>query len=107
MSEIILHGEIVTPMGVMEALDIVEDELGADLRQYLESCLLEDGIPESWSESDLLADQKEHFLAVLGSIDVKATTLEQLLSSNRISRKKLMEEVAAIRGLIEREEKHS
>ncbi len=106
MSEIILHGELITPMGVMEALDIVEEELGTDLRQYLESYLMEDGVPESWTESDLLADQKEHFLAVLDSIDVKAATLEQQLSENRISRKKILEEIEAIRTIIEREEKH-
>ena len=103
MSEIILHGQIITPMGVMEALDIVEEELGADLRQYLESCLMEDGIPDSWSESDLLADQKEHYLAVLDSIDVKAAVLEQQLSQPRINRKKLQREIESIRKVIERE----
>ena len=104
MSEIILHGQIITPMGVMEALDIVEEELGTDLRQYLESCLMEDGIPDSWSESDLLADQKEHYLAVLDSVDVKAAVLEQQLSQPRINRKKLQREITSIRKIIEREE---
>ena len=59
MTEIILNGEMITPMGLIDALDIVEEELGADLRQYLESYLMEGCDQEDWSESDLLADQKE------------------------------------------------
>ena len=106
MTEIILNGEMITPMGLIDALDIVEEELGADLRQYLENYLMEGCDRENWSESDLLADQKERYLSILDSIDVKAAALEQQLSGNRINRKHMLADIESIRKIIERETKH-
>ena len=105
MTEIILHGETITPMGMIDVLDIVEDEMGPDIRQYIESYMMDDDIQGDWSESDLLADQKEHYLDVLDAIDMKLAEIEQTLSGNRVGRKNLMEKIESIRKLLEREKK--
>ena len=101
MPEIIIHSGVVSPMGIIDALDIVEEELGPDLRQYLETFLMEEDI--EWSESELLADQKERYMAILDNIVVKVVALEHLLSQKRLNRRKLMEKVSDIRSIAERE----
>ncbi len=90
-------GELIVPRTIFDMMDIVEDRLGVEARQYIEA-YLEDG-DDSIFEDDGFDRQ------LLDDIDDMASEIETLLAGNRLCRKKIFEKVERIRSRINRERK--
>lgn len=56
-------GSLITPMSVFDVLDVVEEYLGTDLRQYLEDWFENDR--EELTEDERFDELKEHYVSVL------------------------------------------
>ena len=56
-------GSLITPMGVFDVLDVVEEYLGTDLRQYLEDWFENDR--EELTEDERFDELREHYVSVL------------------------------------------
>ena len=87
-------GGLVTPLTVFDALDVVEEYLGTDMRQYLEEYF-----PEEYSPPDH-EEVREHYALVLQTID---DAVQGILGARRITRPFLEERIARIHDIIRRE----
>ncbi len=88
-------GELIVPRTIFDMMDIVEDRLGVEARQYIEA-YLED-------EDNTIFDDDGYDRQLLDDIDDMASEIETLLSGNRLCRKKIFEKTERIRNMILRE----
>lgn len=88
-------GKLITPFGLRDVLEIVEDYAGEEVRQYLEENLsdteaLEKEIDTLYKEhEEELERLGDHQRAVLGDIKDEAEALSELLEEPRLDRKKI------------------
>lgn len=95
-------GGLVTPVNVFDVLDIVEEYLGTDVRQYLEF-YFQDGVQLNLTESDSLEEMKDHYTQVLLNIDDLAEELEKKIIGKRFRREAVRNCTDQIRNIVRRE----
>ncbi len=89
----------LTPCSFYDAMDLVEEHIGPDARQYIEA-YFEDGCAGSFSD-----DQTEHHLQVLEKIELEVSMIESQLEKKKPYRKQVYEGTERIRNIISREER--
>lgn len=89
-------GECFTPLGIYDVMDVIDEKLGADVRQYLE-----DYIEGDEEEEPLTMD--EYFIEVLDNLDYKVRQIEIAVNGKRTDKKAIQACVEAMRQMIERE----
>lgn len=86
---------LVTPFGIRDALDVVEEYAGNEVRRYLEENISDAKELEAELEAlekeqeEELERQGDHQRALLNDIKEEAETLTELLGADRLDRKKL------------------
>ncbi len=88
-----------TPCSFYDAMDLVEEHIGPDARQYIEA-YFEDGCLGSFSDVQI-----EHHIQVLEKIELEVSKIESQLENRRLYRKQVYEGVERIRNIILREER--
>lgn len=99
------NGDLVTPQDVFDVLDVIEEYLGCDVRQYLEGYFW-DGDELEREVVDRDEDYQrldEHYKQVLVNIRDEVDIAFKLLASKRVERKKLTEGCGRISRMVERE----
>ncbi len=99
----LLDGNVITPLGVFDVLDAVEEYMGTDTRQYLEDCFREENPWEDLPDSEKVESLLEHFGSVLDSIDCLAAEADTLMRKNPVKRKQVMENLNLIQNIIDKE----
>ena len=89
-------GDLLSPMNIFDAMDAIEEYMGADIRQYLEEYLLEEKM-----EEEVRID--EHFQDVLENLQFKIREIEIAVSGKRTDRKAIFATVEAMKKMIKRE----
>ena len=102
-------GSLLTPFGIRDLLDAVEQCAGSDLREALESYISENvsDIAEYESEYERMDREldmaRDHQRQVLCNIMEEADALDSLLQDSRLNRKRMQDSVRIIRQMINRE----
>ncbi len=96
----LINGEIVTPRGFFDVMDLVEEYIGSDARQYIEAYFEEDGL--GTYEDD---DQTDHYMQVLDNIDAEVCRIELQLGNRGAYRKQVYEGTERIKKMICREKR--
>ena len=91
---ILKDGGVIVPKSVFDVLDIVEETLGVDARQYLEDYL---------EDKECSFDTDDHYQTVLENIDYMVSGLQNLLQTKRLNREAVDERIAHLESLIHRE----
>lgn len=102
-------GKILTPFGIRDLLDAVQDYAGEELRREIESYIdtnVED-IDDYEKEYDRLGQENErladHYRSVLNDIQEEVHALDILLHDTRLNRARMQGAVKIIRQMINRE----
>ena len=95
-------GSFVTPINVFDVLDVVEEYIGTDTRQYLEECFISENIIELDKDDSLFA-LKDHYSQVLMNIDDVAEELEKKMQEKQMSRDAINGCIQRIRSVVRRE----
>ena len=96
-------GSLITPLGVFDVLDTVEEYLGTDVRQYLEAYFSDEDPWTSLPDGEKTALLLEHYQTVLEGIDDVISEADRLMRQNPVKRKKVVEDLDVIRKMIEKE----
>lgn len=91
-------GELITPMNLYDVLEVVEDYLGTDIRQYLEEYI--DNAEVAQAED---VDLDEHYRDVLENLEFKVREIEIAVSGKRTDRKGIVATTEVMRKMIDRE----
>ena len=92
----LMDGSFITPRNVFDAMDTVEEYLGTDFRQFLESYFL-DG-----TETDP-ADPDDHYKEVLGNLDFISCQMETQLAKKPMRKEELMNSLNRLQATIRHE----
>lgn len=102
-------GKILTPFGIKDMLDAVQDYAGEELRREIESYIdtnVED-IDDYEKEYDRMEQDNErladHYRSVLNDIQEEVHALDILLHDTRLNRARMQGAVKIIRQMINRE----
>ena len=102
-------GKILTPFGIRDLLDAVQDYAGEELRREIESYIetnVED-IDDYEKEYDRMEQDNErladHYRSVLNDIQEEVHALDILLHDTRLNRARMQGAVKIIRQMINRE----
>lgn len=102
-------GKILTPFGIKDMLDAVQDYAGEELRREIESYIdtnVED-IDDYEKEFDRLEQENErladHYRSVLNDIQEEVHALDILLHDTRLNRARMQGAVKIVRQMINRE----
>ena len=96
-------GGLVTPVNVFDVLDVVEEYMGTDIRQYLEAYFV-DGKIVTLSEGDSLEEMKDHYQQILMNIDDLAIELiKKTNGRQRLCRDSIKSCMEQIRDVVRRE----
>ena len=105
----LIDGSILTPFGIRDLLDAVEDYAGEELRREIESYIdtnVED-IDDYEKEYDRMEQDNErladHQRSVLCNIRDEVDALDTLLQDTRLNRKRMQGAVKIIQQMIDRE----
>ena len=102
-------GKILTPFGIRDLLDAVQDYAGEELRREIESYIdtnvadiddYEKEFERLEQENERLAD---HYRGVLNNIQEEVHALDILLHDTRLNRARMQGAVKIIRQMINRE----
>ena len=95
-------GSLVTPVNVFDVLDVVEEYLGMDARQYLEECFSSEGVT-MLDKDDSLLILREHYTQVLENIEDVVGELEKKMQEKRMRREAINSCIRRIRCMVRRE----
>lgn len=102
-------GKLLTPFGIRDLLDAVQDYAGEELRLEIESYIdtnVED-IDDYEKEYDRMEQENErladHYRAVLCNIQYEVDALDTLLHDTRLNRSRMQGAVKIIQQMINRE----
>ena len=105
----LIDGSILTPFGIRDLLDAVEDYAGEELRRKIEEYIdtnIED-IDDYEKEYDRMEQDNErladHQRSVLCNIRDEVDALDTLLQDTRLNRKRMQGAVKIIQQMIDRE----
>ena len=90
-------GDLLTPMGLYDVMDAVEDYMGTDIRQYLEEYIEGVDMPEEEVSMD------EHITDVMDNFEFKIREIEIAVGGKRTDRQGILVAVEAMKKMIERE----
>ena len=93
-------GELLTPFGLMDVLDVVEEQMGTDIRQYIEDSF-EEGIEEV--EDEIEERVNEHSRLVLENLEMKIIQIRNLMNADELDEYAVKEEIEAAWKMINRE----
>ena len=79
-------GNCITPLGLFDIMDYVEEYMGVEVRQYIEEAIWNGEEREDWSDEEKYALLKEHYIEVLHNIDDTIVDLEKKLEGKRLDR---------------------
>lgn len=102
-------GKILTPFGIRDLLDAVQDYAGEELRREIESYIDTNvgDIDDYEKEFDRLEQENErladHYRSVLNDIQEEVHALDILLHDTRLNRTRMQGAVKIIRQIINRE----
>ena len=96
-------GKTIVPLSVFDVLDMVEDYLGVEVRQYLEDYFADEDPWADLSEDEKFIRLREHYEDLLDCIETVAMESDRLMHKNPIKRKQITENLQNIIGMIERE----
>ncbi len=91
------NGDLITPRSIFDIMDVVEEMIGVEVRQYIETYL------ESGNEPLLDEGEADHYMTVLENIEDEASGIENLLAKKGSYRKQIYEKTDKIRSMINRE----
>ena len=105
----LIYGSILTPFGIRDLLDAVEDYAGEELRREIEEYIdtnVQD-IDDYEKEYDRMEQDNErladHQRSVLCNIRDEVDALDTLLQDTRLNRKRMQGAVKIIQQMIDRE----
>ena len=90
----LIDGSYITPLSIFDALDTVEEYMGIEMRQYLESYFMDGEVPVS---------REDHLAEVLEGIEEIAMEMEQVLSQKQMKKKDIQYNLDRIRATIRHE----
>lgn len=93
-------GNCITPLGLFDLMDYVEEYMGVEVRQYIEEKIMEGDDSGNWTEEEKYDHLKEHFLQVLHNIDDVIIDLEKKLEANRLDREGMRYHTSKIRKIV-------
>lgn len=102
-------GTLITPFGVSDVLETVENYVGCEVREYLEEYLAEAAQDCSDYEGQIKEYEKdteklqEHQREVLENIQEELEALDILLHGDRLNRKRMQGAVRILRQMVSRE----
>ena len=73
----LLDGNLITPRGLCDVLDVVEEYTGTEIRQYIEDYLMEDPVEET--EDERFDALRDHYRQILFNVKDECNELERLL----------------------------
>ena len=73
----LLDGNLITPRGLCDVLDVVEEYTGTEIRQYIENYLMEDPVEET--EDERFDALRDHYRQILFNVKDECNELERLL----------------------------
>jgi len=88
-------GSLITPIGLFDALDVVEEYMGTEMRQYLEEWF--DEGQEELTEDERFEELREHYRTVLMNI---SDEVDRMLTRKQ----KMRDGLQKIKNMIRREE---
>lgn len=92
-------GDLITPRSLFDVMEVVEEYMGCDVRQYLEGFLDGTEQPEMLEETE----EKEHYRDVLVNLLDKVDDVDMEMQRTRIDRAAIMMHLNAMRRMIRRE----
>ncbi|MBR2258233.1 MAG: hypothetical protein IJ899_13060 [Blautia sp.] len=96
-------GSLITPVNVFDVLDVVEEHMGTDIRQYLEAYFA-DGKIVTLSEGDSLEEMKDHYLQILMNVDdIAVEVIKKTNGRQRLCREAIRTSMEQIRDVVRRE----
>lgn len=105
----LIDGSILTPFGIRDLLDAVEDYAGEELRREIEEYIdtnVQD-IDDYEKEYDRMEKESEqtadHYRAVLCDIQYEVDALDTLLHDTRLNRSRMQGAVKILQQMINRE----
>ena len=96
-------GNCITPLGLFDLMDYIEEYMGVEVRQYIEEAIMEGDESRDWTEEERYETLKEHYTQVLLNVDDAATELERKLAAGRLDREVLRYHAGRVRMIIRNE----
>ena len=96
-------GNMITPLGVFDVLDAVEEYMGPDTRQYLEDCFRDDNPWENMPDDEKVESLLEHFGSIMDAIEDLVAETDALMQKSTVKRKQVMENLTLIQRIIDKE----
>lgn len=93
-------GSFLIPANIFDALEAVEEYMGADMRQYLEGYFID-------GEDEFLAEKDERISTLLEGLECLAENMGIHLGKRTMNRKELLDDVEGLKRAIEREMKRT
>ncbi|MBQ1493274.1 MAG: hypothetical protein IIZ39_15080 [Blautia sp.] len=92
-------GNCITPLGLFDLMDYVEEYMGVEVRQYIEEAIWNEDEREDWTEEEKCALLKEHYIEVLHNIDDVIVDLEKKLEGKRLERDDIRHHTSKIKKI--------
>lgn len=103
------NGKLIVPFKLEDVFDEIEEQMGDEIRTYLENWILEadaereDAVSEYDSIEKEMEQLREHQSEVLYNISQEVDALDTLLSDERLNRKRMQGAVRILQQMIYRE----
>ena len=102
----LLDGSLITPFGVFDVLDMVEEYMGPEVRQYLEDCFREENPWENLPDDEKVESLLDHYDSILSEIESATRETESQMHKSHVSRKQVLDSLTRIQNIIDKEREH-
>lgn len=93
------NGDLITPRSLYDVMEIIEEYMGCEVRQYLEAYMEGEEQPEPVDGEDGI---KEHYRDVLTNLLDKVDDVDMEVQHTRIDRETVEMHLSAMRRMIRR-----